>query len=174
MSTVYQSAGVDPEQTMINITKNRELLEQCKKLSSKIDQVIEKLQQRMEMSIQNQFDLNNNKIEIFDQIEKFFNQMLQKVEQRREKLKAQYTQIEIREKRRMKNKQMKLQKELDFLDEFKQDFKALSKEYKINQCPTTVKNLQANWIFTLTSNVMHIKMQIIVQHTNTRKHFSTG
>ena len=48
--------------------------------------------------------------------------MVQKVEQRWEILKAQYSRIETREKRRLKNKQMKLQKELDILDEFKLDF----------------------------------------------------
>ena len=42
--------------------------------------------------------------------------------------------------------------------EFKQDFKALCKEYKKNQYPTTVKDPQANGIFTLTTNVMHIKI----------------
>jgi hypothetical protein len=58
----------------------------------------------MEVSIQNQLDLNNNKVEIHDAVDKFFNQMLQKVEARREILKAQYSRIETREKRRMKNK----------------------------------------------------------------------
>ena len=37
---------------------------------------MEKLQQRMEVSIQNQLDLNNNKVEVLDQIDKFFNAML--------------------------------------------------------------------------------------------------
>lgn len=45
-----------------------------------------------------------------------------RVELRREKLKNDYSQIETREKRRLKNKQIKLQKELDLLDEFKEDF----------------------------------------------------
>ena len=45
-----------------------------------------------------------------------------RVELRREKLKNDYLLIETREKRRLKNKQIKLQKELDLLDEFKEDF----------------------------------------------------
>jgi hypothetical protein len=80
------------------------------------------LQERLESSIQCQFDLNTNKIEIFDQIDKFINEMIIRVELRREKLKNDYLLIETREKRRLKNKQIKLQKELDLLDEFKEDF----------------------------------------------------
>jgi hypothetical protein len=48
--------------------------------------------------------------------------MIIRVELRREKLKNDYLLIETREKRRLKNKQIKLQKELDLLDEFKEDF----------------------------------------------------
>jgi hypothetical protein len=55
-----------------------------------------------------QYDLNSNKIETYDQIDKFFDEMVQKVQQRREALKGQYSSIETREKRRLKNKQMKL------------------------------------------------------------------
>ena len=80
------------------------------------------MQERLESSIQCQFDLNTNKIEIFDQIDKFINEMIIRVELRREKLKNDYLLIETREKRRLKNKQIKLQKELDLLDEFKEDF----------------------------------------------------
>jgi hypothetical protein len=68
------------------------------------------LQERLESSIQSQFDLNTNKIEIFDQIDKFINEMVMRVELRREKLKNDYSLIETREKRRLKNKQIKLLK----------------------------------------------------------------
>lgn len=56
--------------------------------------------------------MNNNKIEIFDQIDKFFDEMLAQVERRRQRQKDEYTSIETREKRRLKNKQLKLQKEI--------------------------------------------------------------
>ncbi len=62
------------------------------------------MQERLESSIQCQFDLNTNKIEIFDQIDKFINEMIMRVELRREKLKNDYLLIETREKRRLKNK----------------------------------------------------------------------
>jgi len=97
------------------------------------------LQERLESSIQSQFDLNTNKIEIFDQIDKFINEMVMRVELRREKLKNDYSLIETREKRRLKNKQIKLQKELDLLDEFKEDFDKfiddfdLEMDYQANQ-----------------------------------------
>ena len=62
-----------------------------------------------------------------------------RVELRREKLKNDYLLIETREKRRLKNKQIKLQKELDLLDEFKEDFDKfiddfdLEMDYQANQ-----------------------------------------
>jgi hypothetical protein len=74
-----------------------------------------------------------------DQIDKFINEMVMRVELRREKLKNDYSLIETREKRRLKNKQIKLQKELDLLDEFKEDFDKfiddfdLEMDYQANQ-----------------------------------------
>ncbi len=65
--------------------------------------------------------------------------MIMRVELRREKLKNDYLLIETREKRRLKNKQIKLQKELDLLDEFKEDFDKfiddfdLEMDYQANQ-----------------------------------------
>ncbi len=65
--------------------------------------------------------------------------MIIRVELRREKLKNDYLLIETREKRRLKNKQIKLQKELDLLDEFKEDFDKfiddfdLEMDYQANQ-----------------------------------------
>lgn len=65
--------------------------------------------------------------------------MIMRVELRREKLKNDYLLIETREKRRLKNKQIKLQKELDLLDQFKEDFDKfiddfdLEMDYQANQ-----------------------------------------
>ena len=65
--------------------------------------------------------------------------MIVRVELRREKLKNDYLLIETREKRRLKNKQIKLQKELDLLDQFKEDFDKfiddfdLEMDYQANQ-----------------------------------------
>jgi hypothetical protein len=70
----------------------------------KISEIIEKLSKRLESSIQSQFDLNQNKIEVDDSIEKFFDDLVARVEQRREKIKQDYSLIDTREKRRLKNK----------------------------------------------------------------------
>lgn len=88
-----------------------------------------KLQQRYEKAVQNQFDLNTNKIEIFDQVDKFFDEMQAQVEKRRSDLKNEYTKIETREKRRLKNKQLKLQKEIALVEEFQTDFSDFINDY---------------------------------------------
>ena len=79
--------------------------------------------------MQNQFDLNTNKIEIFDQVDKFFDEMQVQVEKRRNDLKNEYTKIETREKRRLKNKQIKLQKEIALVEEFQTDFSDFINDY---------------------------------------------
>lgn len=86
---------------------------------------------QLEEAIQNQFELSKNKIAINDQIDKFFDELLQKVEQRREALKTEYAQIETREKRRLKNKQIKLQKEIDLVEEFKNDFNDFIQDFDL-------------------------------------------
>ena len=50
---------------------------------TKVSEITDKLKQRLESSIQNQFDLNQNKIDVHDQIDKFFDEVLSKVEERR-------------------------------------------------------------------------------------------
>ena len=57
--------------------------------------------------------------------------MAAKVEARRQALKDEYTKIETREKRRLKNKQIKLQKELNLLDEFRSDFSDFIKDFDL-------------------------------------------
>lgn len=122
MSVAANLAGVDPEESNQNTIKNNQILGQCKSLLKKIEEISDKLKIRLESSIQCQFELNQNKIDTFDQIDKFFEQLHAKVEKRREALKTQYSSIESREKRRLKIKQIKLQKELDLLDEYRKDF----------------------------------------------------
>ena len=122
MSIAANLAGVDADESNQNTIKNNQILNQCKSLLKKIEEISDKLKIRLESSIQCQFELNQNKIDTFDQIDKFFEQLHAKVEKRREALKNQFTSIESREKRRLKNKQIKLQKELDLLDEYRKDF----------------------------------------------------
>lgn len=114
--------AIDPDQASENLQNNQILLAECKQLQDKISSISDKLTSKFEKAIEMQYDLNSNKIETYDQIDKFFDEMVQKVQQRREALKGQYSSIETREKRRLKNKQMKLQKEISLVDEFKNDF----------------------------------------------------
>ena len=53
------------------------------------------------------------------------------VDLRKEQLKSEYTNIESREKRRLKNKQIKLQKEISTVEEFKQDFHDFIKDFDL-------------------------------------------
>ena len=69
---------------------------------------MEKLRRRLEAAIATQLTLNENGVQIVDQVDKFFDELAAKVEERRAKLKQDYTKIETREKRRLKNKQLKL------------------------------------------------------------------
>ena len=57
--------------------------------------------------------------------------MVAKVQQRRENLKREYSEIETREKRRLKNKQMKLQKEIGLLNEFSSDFTDFMQDFDL-------------------------------------------
>ena len=59
---------------------------------------------------------------IFEQIEAFFDLVVKKVTQRCNDLKQDYLSIEAREKRRLKQRQMKLERESKDLKEFSKDF----------------------------------------------------
>ena len=100
-------------------------------LKGTVESVHLKLQQRLEKSVKCQFDLNMNKISILDQIDKFFEIITKQVEKRKESLKNEYIAIESREKRRLKNKQIKLQKELTLVEEFKTELDEFIQDFDV-------------------------------------------
>jgi len=55
--------------------------------------------------------MTKHKTQIFEHIESFFDLVKKKVEKRCEDLKTEYLNIEAREKRRLKYRQMKLERE---------------------------------------------------------------
>lgn len=61
-------------------------------------------------------------MQIGDKIDAFFDQVIKRVNERREKLKAEYKAIEAKEKRRLKSKQMKMERDLQEIRNFGQEF----------------------------------------------------
>ena len=59
----------------------------------------------------------------------FFDQLITRVNQRREALKNKYKQIEAKEKRRLKSKQMKIERDLNEMRGFAQDFQEYLSEF---------------------------------------------
>ena len=66
--------------------------------------------------------MGNHKTLVFDQVDSFFDLVKKKVEKRCEDLKQEYLQIEAREKRRLKYRQMKLERETKDLRDFSKEF----------------------------------------------------
>ena len=66
--------------------------------------------------------MTKHKALVFDQIEQFFELVKKKVEKRSEDLKSEYLRIEAREKRRLKYRQMKLERETKDLQDFSKEF----------------------------------------------------
>ena len=62
------------------------------------------------------------KSSINDKIDSFFDQVIKRVNERRDKLKNEYKLIESKEKRRLKSKQMKTERDLAELKNFSLDF----------------------------------------------------
>lgn len=63
-----------------------------------------------------------NRNHIFDKIDSFFDLVVKRVNERKEKLKTDYKTIEAKEKRRLKSKQMKMEKDITELKNFSLDF----------------------------------------------------
>lgn len=66
--------------------------------------------------------MKDHQSKTFEQIDAFFESIQKRVEQRQEQLKTDYKQIEGREKRRLKNRQIKLQREASDLQAYVQEF----------------------------------------------------
>ena len=63
-----------------------------------------------------------NRTQIFDKIDSFFDLVVKRVNERKENLKTDYKTIEAKEKRRLKSKQMKMEKDITELKNFSLDF----------------------------------------------------
>jgi hypothetical protein len=74
-------------------------------LQSKLDEKINSYKAQQE-------HLNNYRQQIFDKIDSFFDTVVKKVNERREKVKTDYKTLESKEKRRLKSKQMKMERDL--------------------------------------------------------------
>jgi len=84
------------------------------------------LQQKLDEKISSykaqQDHLNNYRTQIFDKIDSFFDNVVKKLNERREKVKTDYKTLEAKEKRRLKSKQMKMERDLQELRNFSNDF----------------------------------------------------
>ena len=75
--------------------------------------------------------MTKHKALIFDQIDTFFELVKKRVEKRCEDLKEEYLKIEAREKRRLKYRQMKLERETKDLQDFSKEFDDFFGEFDI-------------------------------------------
>ena len=66
--------------------------------------------------------MNKHKDQTFKQLDDFFDFVKKKVEKRCEDLKNEYKRIEAREKRRLRSRQMKLEREAQDLENFAKEF----------------------------------------------------
>lgn len=66
--------------------------------------------------------MNNYRQQISDKIDSFFDTVVKKVNERRERVKTDYKTLEAKEKRRLKSKQMKMERDLQELRNFSSDF----------------------------------------------------
>ena len=80
-------------------------------MRGKIHVILDRHLVKIEETIRNQEAMAKHKAQIFDQLDTFFELVKKRVAQRCEDLKEEYRQIEAREKRRLKYRQMKLERE---------------------------------------------------------------
>ena len=109
---------------------------------------------KIDETIHNQEEMQKHKTLVFEQIESFFDIVKKRVEKRCEDLKNEYLQIEAREKRRLKYRQMKLEREAKDLQDFSKEFDDFfadfdtDMDFMANQCQfdyywTEFKQLEA-------------------------------
>lgn len=91
---------------------NAHLLKEAHRLKDKVALLQLRLENKIREYKQSQDDLNQYRGKIFEKIDHFFDLVVKRVNERREKLKTDYKTIESKEKRRLKSKQMKFEKDL--------------------------------------------------------------
>jgi hypothetical protein len=88
------------------------------RLRDKVDGLLVSLEDKAQMTKAKQERLNVHKQAIIDKIDQFFDKVVERVQLRREALKEEYRLIESRQRRRLKSKQMKLERDLKELKSF--------------------------------------------------------
>lgn len=101
---------------------NAQLLKEAHRIKDKVDNLQNRIDSKIHEYKQKQEELNVNRGLIFDKIDSFFDLIVKRVNDRKEKLKTDYKTIEAKEKRRLKSKQMKMEKDITELKNFSLDF----------------------------------------------------
>ena len=94
-------------QTHINIGKNQDILKTAKAIQESLQVQIQQISDKFDKTLEKREHLSKNKIAVIEQIDVFFDKVIETVLKRKDKLKEDYSQIEIPEKRRLKNKETK-------------------------------------------------------------------
>ena len=105
-----------------NKEKNETLQAEGNRMRGKIHIILDKHLVKIDETIQNQELMAKHKVQIFEQLDSFFDLVKKRVEKRCEDLKEEYKKIEAREKRRLKYRQMKLERESKDLRDFSKEF----------------------------------------------------
>eukprot|EP00347_Sterkiella_histriomuscorum_P013856 403363103 len=105
-----------------NTDLNQQLLKEGQKIKSKIETLQDKLDQKIQSCKVKQDQINAFKSQIFEKIDTFYDLVVERVNQRRESIKNQYKAIDAKQKRKLKSKQMKMEKDLGELKNFNLEF----------------------------------------------------
>ena len=93
------AAAVGADSRIANVSRNQDLFKDARNLQERIHQTVNKLDDKIADCGAKLETINKQQTDIFDQIDKYFDAMVEKVNARREDLKNQYRAIEIKEKR---------------------------------------------------------------------------
>ena len=112
----------DQASALQNKDKNETLQAEGNRMRGKIHVILDRHLVKIDETIQNQELMGKHKVQIFEQLDSFFDLVKKRVEKRCEDLKEEYKKIEAREKRRLKYRQMKLERESKDLRDFSKEF----------------------------------------------------
>lgn len=107
---------------LLIISLDAQLLKEGNRVRDKVEGLQNKFEDKINEYKQKQEFLNTYRNQVSDKIDSFFDQVIKRVNERREKLKQDYKVIEAKEKRRLKSKQMKMERDLQELKSFSADF----------------------------------------------------
>ena len=87
------------------------------------------LESKISLYKSKQDDLTTCRLSTFDRLDTFFDSLIARVNSRREQLKSDFKALESKEKRRLKTKLMKLEKDLNNLKSYQTDFSEFLTEF---------------------------------------------